>query len=451
MPYDGEFAQHRSIRRLSESQRVNDLLGSYRVRDRAAVSATLPNLAMPTIIPGTWSPSWVLAVDGSHVEVDVRNGYPGAEASYVTVASVLLDVAKMRSLETARPIDPRKFRTLERAECIDCALPGRNVVRDQDRSPRDSFRRSMFDVFQSVRMSSDAESLLDTYEALLRYKPSSAQEQRCPYEDCPIRGEYSRGAGEYRCTCPEQRPLFSTDALRIHERMNPIGNNGAIFAEIMQVWERVWLIHILRTLEAKRWLSSLRRLAIVLDGPLAVFGQPAWLSQAIYQELSRINQVARRFTGGQDLLLVGIEKTGLFVDHLSNIDKNEKGIAGQYPTGQVGLITDEYVKRHIVLSDSAKPYGDDTYFGRKFFYKTFSGAMIVATIPFLEPLHRDVSRADVTQYPRLADALNVLEQLVSSRYPNALMPLVSAHAEAAIPLNIGKKVLESLARELIDR
>jgi hypothetical protein len=307
----------------------------------------------------------------------------------------------------------------------------------------------MFEVFQGVRMASDTESLLDTYEPLLQYKPSSVQEQRCPYEDCPVSGDYSRGKGEYQCSCPEQRPLLSTDALRIHERMNPIGNNGALFAEIMQVWERVWLVHILRTLEAKKWLSSLRRLALVLDGPLAVFGQPAWLSQAIYQELSRINQVARRFTDGEDLLLVGIEKTGMFVDHLANIDKNEKGTAGQYPRGQVALISDDYIKKHIVLSDSVKPYGDDTYFGRKFFYRTISGAMIVGTIPFLEPAHRDVSRAEPSQYPRLADALNVLEQLVSSRYPNALMPLVSAHAEAAIPLNLGKKVLESLARELI--
>jgi len=449
MPYDGEFAQHRSIRRLAESERVTQLLGTYRIRDRATVTQGLPLLVNPNISPASWLPSWVLAVDGSHVEVDVQNGYPGAEASYVTIASVLIDVAKMRALERARPIDPREFRTLERAESIDCALPGRNVVRENDPSPKDSYRRAMFDVFRTVRMSAEGESLLDTYEALLQYKPRTAQEQRCPYEDCPGDGEYIRGSNEYTCSCGERRPLFSTDALRIHERMNPIGANGAIFAEIMQVWERVWIIHILRTLEAKQWLSSLRRLAIVLDGPLAVFGQPAWLSQAIYQELCRLNQVARRFTNGQDLLLIGIEKTGMFVEHLNNIDQSEAGTRGQYPAQTVGLISDEYVKRHIVISDSTKPYGEDTYFGRKFFYKTFSGALIVGTLPFLDPAHRDLNRAEPSQYPRLADAVALLEQLVSSRYPNALMPLVAAHAEAAIPLNIGKKVLENLARELI--
>ena len=34
-------------------------------------------------------------------------------------------------------------------------------------------------------------------------------------------------------------------------------------------------------------------------------------------------------------------------------------------------------------------------------------------------------------------------------YPNALAPIVAANAEAAIPLNLGQKVLEQLAHALI--
>jgi hypothetical protein len=108
-----------------------------------------------------------------------------------------------------------------------------------------------------------------------------------------------------------------------------------------------------------------------------------------------------------------------------------------------------YIKRNIVYSESDRLYGRQTYFGRKLFYKTASGALIVATLPFLNDWHRDLRQAEPSQYPRLADAMALLDQLVSSRYPHSLAPIVSAHAEAAIPLNLGIRVLEDMARKLM--
>lgn len=119
------------------------------------------------------------------------------------------------------------------------------------------------------------------------------------------------------------------------------------------------------------------------------------------------------------------------------------------PPQSVYLLTNDYIRRNIVFSDSDKPHGLGTYFGRHVFYKTASGARIVATTPFLRPADRDLTRADVDQFPRLADAMALLDRLVSSRYPNAVTPLIVAHSEAAIPLHLGKEVLERLARDLI--
>ena len=93
--------------------------------------------------------------------------------------------------------------------------------------------------------------------------------------------------------------LYSTDALRIQEVMQPAGTNETVYGAVLQVMERLWLVHILRTLEAKQMLQVLSRMAIVLDGPLAVYNYPAWLSQAIYRELKRLNQLVRSATGGR--------------------------------------------------------------------------------------------------------------------------------------------------------
>jgi hypothetical protein len=451
MPYEGEFAQYRSIKRLAESERVQNLLGSYEVRQSNTQSRTLDSVLCDTVSPSSWTPKFVLAVDGSHAEVAVQNGFPGAEASYITVASVIVDLAKTIELDANRPVNPVDFRKLEQADSIDCALPGCNVVGTGDGSSKESLRRKLLELLADVRMADGSESLLDTYEALLAYKPTSGQRQDCPYEDgCgdPNRS-FTPGTGTYICKCPKQRQLFSPDALRIHEGMNPAGSNGALFAEVMQVLERTWIVHILRTMESRGWLSLLKDMAIVLDGPLAVFGHPAWLSKAIGSEIRRINEKAKPFLGGKDFLLIGVEKTGLFVQHLEALDLTETGSRGNFPSQKAALLDDGYIKQNIMFSDSPKPYGEDTYFGRKFFYKTSSGAKIVAMVPFLSDDDADTRTGSPHQFPRLGDVMNLLDKLVSSRYPNALAPLVSANAEAAIPMNLGKRVLENLARELI--
>lgn len=451
MPYEGELASYRSLQRIAQNTRVTELLGRFHVREWSASAAiTTKPIELTDLEPSQWTPDWVLAVDGSHAEIPVRYGFPGAEAAYVTVASVLLNLGKIRQLDGQRPVDPRKFRTTHQAESIDCALPGCNIVLDRDDSAATSLRRVVFEVFRSTQMTEDGETLLDTYEALLARKPTAAREQKCPYEDCRRDGsEFLRDYGAYQCPCTLGRSLFSTDALRFAEGMNLGGPNGAMFAEIMQVFERVWVIHVLRTLEKNNWLRVLKRLAIVLDGPLAVFGHPAWLSQAIADELERINGKVRESNDGQDLIVLGVEKAGAFVEHFVLLDKGATGAPGKFPKQAALLLSDAYIKQNIIPSESTKPYGADTYFGRKFLYKTLSGALIVPTLPFLRTEDRDTRSALPEQYPRLVDAMRMLDMLVSSRYPNAITPIVAAHAEAAIPLNLGRKVLESLAKELM--
>lgn len=446
MPFEGEFASYGPLRRIASSDRVQALLKICRRRESEAKNFAA--LKPAPIQPSGWIPDYVIAIDGSHAEVPVETGFPGAEVSYLTIASVIVDLARMRQLDLQRPVDPRDFRTLESPASIDCVIPGANVVISDESSPSASMRRLVYEEFERQRLADDGESLLETFESLMALRPSSSRPQRCPYEDCPRTEGYVPAPQRTACECPHARPLYSTDALRFHEGMNAAGPNGAMFAEIMQVYERVYLIHILRTLEKKDWLTSLKRVAFVMDGPLALFGHPAWLSQSIVKELRRLNDIVRSKTGS-DIFMIGIEKTGMFVDHFTALDIDPKTNSPKFPQQSALLLTDDYIARNIIFSQG-KQYGKDTYFGRKFFYKTRSGARLVATLPFLSDDARDLSRADVSQFARLADAMSLLDDVVSSRYPNALAPLVSAHAEAAIPLHLGRKVLERLAQTLMN-
>jgi hypothetical protein len=447
MPYDGEFAGYRPLRRIVDTERVQGLLRRSRVRPSRAGGAELRPVPLPAISFSGTLPDFIIAIDGSNAEVDVVNGYPGARVGYCTVASVLLNLKLLGQLDEQRPVDPQDFRKTEESATIDAALPGCNVVTREHLSAKHAFRESLFDTFNDVIVDEeDRVALTDTYEALLKYKPT-ARPQICPYdsEGCAEHVLIQRGLSQ--CVCDKRRALYSTDALRIHERFRDFGSNGEAFGEVMQVWERVLLVHLLRCLERRGWLDRTHRLGFFIDGPLAVFGHPAWLSAAIASELKRLNAVVRERTGC-DLTILGIEKSGTFVQHFDEIDSTEAPGEALFGPRSYMLLSDPYIKGRIIFSSSDKRYGLDTYFGRKFFYKTASGARIVATIPFLTDA-QDTLTGDATLYPQFPLVCSLLDKLVSSRYPNALAPIVSAHAQAAIPLHLGAKVLQQLARALI--
>jgi hypothetical protein len=446
MPYEGEFASYDPLRRIAESERVKHLLTRSRVfrpteDGPAATPVSVPDATEPL-------PDFVVAIDGSNAEVDVVNGYPGAKVGYCTVASVLLNLKQVNALDERRPVNPADFRQTEQAATIDSALPGSNVVTRDHTSARDSFRESLFEIFHDVIIDEDDRTrLLETYEELLARKPKSRL-QVCPYDYDGCERHLAIPPGLSSCPCDRRRTIYSTDALRIHERFREVGSNGEALGEVMQVWERVLLVHLLRCFERRGWLARLNQLAFVLDGPLALFGHPAWMSAAISAELKRLN-AAIRAQSGQDLLLLGIEKTGTFVTHFDELDQTETAGEFRFQPRSCFLPTDHYIKRRIIYSISDKRYGEDTYFGRKLFYKTASGSRIVANIPFLTNEQDSLDSSDIASYPQIPLACHLLDKLVSSRYRNALSPIVSAHAQAAIPLNLGAKVLQQLARALM--
>lgn len=453
MSYEGEYAGYRALRRIAETDRVKDLLRHARVFNTGAHGAGIRLTPRPAPAPDGALPEFVFAIDGSTAEVDVKNGYPGAKVGYATVASVLLNLAEVDKLDESRPIDPREFRRTEEASTIDAAFPGSNVVTRTHTSARASFRETLYEHFLQVIFDKQGEQykLIETFEHLLAMKPQQRDEDlaRCPYnqdDECDQRVRIGRGITT--CPCSHKRPIYPTDALRIHEGFRDYGPNLESLGEVMQVWERLMLVHLLRCMEKQGWLEHASRLAFVLDGPLAIFGHPAWLSAAISAELKRLNAVSRKHTGA-DLLILGVEKTGDAVTHFEEVDQTETPGETLFPSGSYSLLTDRYIKERIIFSKSTKRYGKDTYFGRKLFYKTKNGARIVASIPFLSDAQDTIETDDVSLYPQFGRACALLDKLVSSRYPNALAPIVSAHAQAAIPLQLGGKVLEQLARALM--
>jgi len=452
MSFEGEFASYEPLRRLLDSDKVKALHDRLKIRSSNGDNKDFEDSIIQKVDleQSQLQPDLVLAIDGSYLAAKAENGFPGAEFGYVTVASVLIDLKLVRELEQNEFISPKKFRETEKASTIESVFPGCNVILDTEKDAKASFRRALFEELKSNVIFSDGETLLDTFEHLFRIKRNSSDSNlpKSPIEEFKDQ-DMTYDYGEYLCPHSGDT-LFSTDALRLHELMNPSGTNGEMFGQTMSTLEKLWLIHILRAFEKKGWLTTLRRVAFIMDGPLAVFSTSSWLTKAIDFELIRINNLQKKLNG-QDLLIIGIEKSGTFFNHFLEIDTTKDGIKDKFPRQSALLLDDNYIKKNIIYSESTKPYGQDTYFGRKFFYKASSGQKIVPVVACFTDYQKNLDTANPDQFTRLADVMNLLDKLVSSRYPNSVSPLVSAHAEAAIPLNLGKRIFEDIAREIREK
>ena len=444
MPFIGERATGEALLSLEASEAMRNFRGTI------AVTGDGPPAMPPQVLhvprKQGWVPNQVIAIDGSSVTANLRIGFPIADASLLKVSLVSIDLHRLNVLEHNEIPSPALFRDMEEAWTFDAVMPGANIVRRglQNDTPRKHFRVAVQGVLQS-RIDNGWETLSETLAAIERGRHDVSQ-VRCPVaEDCETK--FRRGAGTYPCSCPLGEELFESDALRFWERFHESGSNGEVHGEVRHLLEVASLFNILRYFAAQPGLFALRNTVFILDGPLAMFGHAAWLTPYLREELQRINNLC--LEQGFELALFGFEKSGEFVSHFEQIDFDEtNGPRRVFSPGTVIAPTSEYVNRCITLRPpTAKEHGIDTYFGRKVMYKTESGDHAVVTIAMANPTSKVSSRNDLACYPRLGDCLNVLDHLSTYLHQDGLMPLIRAHAQAAIPIQRGSDMLRRMLME----
>lgn len=437
MPYENEFANGESLIALQNSPVMKAFEGVIATRGEAEGRDPAPRVDIPR---RNWLPRRILAIDGSIVTEKVKNGFPGAEVSLVTLAAVFIDVNKIAGIRPGDIPSPAVFNSLDTAQTHAAVLPGANVRHRDDAlgTPQVFFRSKVYEAL-NAKVVEGHETMLETLRAI---NQSDASGVDCPIDGC--RHKLDKGIDIYSCSCVNAATLYETDSLRIHERFSDVASNGDVHGEVRHVLEVLALINLLRFFE-KHKIRLLKDLAFVMDGPLAVFGQPAKIAPQIREELVRIGQVCRE-ANGIEPLVIGVEKSGQYVSHFEDIDwTDERGPRSRFDPRTVLIPDSRYVNRNITLRpEKARPSGTATYFGRKVFYKTAAGAHAVLNIGMTNEDAADFTRADPACFPRLGDALNILDHLSTYLYQDGFMPLVRAHAHAAIPLKRGADILKGI-------
>lgn len=438
MPYINEYASGDSLWRLIESESVKSFRGMIQHGDPEAAPDPPKALRPPR---GNDAVKRIIVIDGSTVPSAVRIGYPGAEAALLQLAAVIIELKALRNIPPGTIPRPSVIREMERCTTLDAVLPGRNVVRRNvaGDSPKRYFRFTIHEMLSGGKVERDHETLVETMRSITPPRETF----RCPAEDCEQTIPTVEGAGT--CPCSRQESVFETDTLRLYERFEDYGSSAQAYTAAQQVVEHLTMVNILRFFKRMKWWHALHNIAFVMDGPLAIFGMPAWLKSHIQAEVRSIHDEAVD-QSGSGVLLFGVEKSGLFMEHLKALDQSDHdGPRARLDPG-VALAPDrEYIHRYIVLRPvAAKPHGDVTDWGRRVLYKNQLGQHSVVMMPIVNAEGQDRDCVKESAFPRLGEVLDIMDELSTYLYEDGFAPLVRAHAHAAIPLQAGIGLLTEL-------
>lgn len=246
--------------------------------------------------------------------------------------------------------------------------------------------------------------------------------------------------------------VYATDVLRLHEGISDFGDNASMMTRMMNAVEHLLLASFILSV-FKHTPNILSDVAFVMDGPLAIFGEPAKLHGMLQGLIYKVNQYMSR-KGLPQMLVLGLQKTGGLMDHAKLLER-------YLPNGTLRLVDDEYRNKYVVGAESpADNFGNETYYGQDFIFRTERGRVFNFAIPY--PFANKTfngggkgfanAKAEQARYGNLVQqACDLIRHFEMDLYESAIVPVALAHRHASISIMPGGKVLDILARTTLRR
>lgn len=392
-------------------------------------------------------PKYVVASDASKSDTPISEKLPSTQIGFLKVSHVLIEMEKYAGLVDPcnRFVDPFKVAEMHRsASPLTFTMPGSNIRYRGIDSVKHGFRRALFDQLSTNRGESAtgfvlARTLLDINDGTLTLKT-------CPCCATETALAFTRERLILQCSgCGQE--VYVTDWLRLHEGISDFGDNSSAMTRMMNAVEHLMLAgFIQQVFDAQP--SALANITFVLDGPLAIFGEPAKLSQRIQALIYRIN-VRLNQLALEPMMVIGLQKTGAIMDHALLLERF-------LPDGVLRVIDDKYRNKYVTGGDSPSAnFGNETYYGQDFLFKTERGRIFNFALPY--PFFDKTAggggkgfsavKVNFANYGSLIErACDLIRHFEMDLYDNAIVPVALAHRHASISLVPGGKVLDLLVR-----
>lgn len=406
----------------------------------------------------------VFIIDGSKYETEVDE-FHSSRLALFNINQAHINIKSLQNYVAKDFPTPQEFQSINTNYSVQIILPTEGFANDEYENENDFFRYSLFKTLQTIENPAletvpevvYRETLLGTLTHLLSISgKGDAKTQPCvlcnrlnhqmSLKD--FKDEDGKMKWQTLCKCKENpKEVYITDFLCLHEQLNNETSHEALTTQAMLIFEKILFINFIRNLYLNHQYDFISKSAFILDGSLAIYSHASWLSTVIHKELVTLQEK-------QKIIILGVEKTGSFVDHVNKVENHYNQTPGANQS--IFAFDDKYIKKYIKTYDNDNYYGEKTHFGKKIYYKNKIGARFIINIAYSSEEDKTIlyNERNNQEYIKniygISDIVWLFDSFSSRSYENAFSLISFAHSGAALSTSvIGKNLLDKFLRTII--
>ncbi|GAA0716374.1 DNA double-strand break repair nuclease NurA [Clostridium malenominatum] len=457
MPFKNEKANKFSHEKIINNKLLKEKLSNFKITyDVSNNSDTLQDIKSKfnkNERESNKTIDFIFTVDSSFTEIPLDENIPSAKIGIVNFSSNIIDLSKKSEIYSNGFINPQKFNDIYNSQILTFICPTFNLVtiNDEGMDTLQSIRKEIYDFFCNSKPFNSISLLQTLYNLIVEIDGSI--KLKCTNSKCEsnVNSENKerlifnlKEIGIEPFVCPLcGKTMYLSDHLRLHEAVDLEFGHSNLLSRFSQITEHLIALNVIDTLMKYKSFALLSKIAFIIDGPLAIYGEPAKIHKNI---LKYLHNVSKRV--GEQLIYFGISKTGKLKDHFSLIERKLNIEPNSFL-----LVDDSYRFKYIQKApENNKFFGQEVLFGQDFLFYSIDKKKFVITMLYpIDNKSNDFGEIvfDKNQYGTLPVIFKLVNNISIDIYEDAILPVALSHKYAAISLNPGNKIIEIFAKQNI--
>lgn len=381
----------------------------------------------------------ILTVDGGYTTVEVKKSFPSSQIAFFQFGALLFNKEDLDSLTEKSFIFPEDMQKLHNLQRFKLAIPIKNIVSHKQTNLTDSVRKTIYEFFIRPRESSCFMETLYWF-IFQEYKTT-------PLDSYTLSNDPNIGIGSGKIELKKgemdndytfqinNETIYLTDVFRLHEAIDDEQGASGILGYLTRLIEQIILVHFIKSI-FKLQPTLLKKFLFIADGPLSFSGQTANMHKPM-------RELCNFLMGKEELYLVGLEKSGAFVDHAYEVSLPKDGQV-VLDKGEFILLSNKYIYKYIVPGDHKRMhYGSTSYYSGKVIYHSSDDQVIVLSVPTRDK--EVIRKPKLDAYSNLEEILINIQKLKCDMYDDSIIPVALANKLVSLANHPSKILLEKFA------
>lgn len=387
---------------------------------------------------------YLLGVDGGYTVVDVKKSFPSSQIAFLQIGALFFELEDLENLSEKDFIFPEDMNKLQDLSRFKLAIPIKNVKSKDEVTLVNSIRKAIYEFFMETR---DNSSFMETlywfifeeYKGVAINSYVLASNPNLAAETGSVELIKEKMNADYSFDINGGK-IYLTDIFRLHEAIDEEQGAMGILGYLIRLIEQFILVHYIKYIY-KSQPKLLNNFLFIADGPLGFFGQTANMHKPMREMCNFILEK-------ENLFLVGIEKSGAFVDHAYEICNPPKGNK-ILKEGAYMLLNNNYIYKYIIPGDpNGMPYGSTSYYSGKVIFHSDDDQIYVVTIPVRNK--NVIKNPNRKEYNNIEKILINIQKLRCDMYDDSIVPIALANKLVSLANHPSKIILEKFATSVIN-